>query len=390
MIRDESILCFAPDPWDDIWRNRHQIMSVLAQQNQVLYVEPRPYLRDSLRSLRGGRLLAELRAPRLTRIGRGLSVFRPPWYAPLSGRPPLNAVTDALRGAALNRAMGRLGMQRPILWLFRPEMSDLPGRYGERFLIYHIVDEYTGYAALDAQRIEDMRRREQTLMARADLVLVTSRELLESKATYNANTHWVANGVDYPRFAAAAADRRDPEELSDLGHPRIGYVGAINDKIDVALLLRVAESFPEASLVLVGPERPGPGVTARGLRALRARANVRFVGQVPVSRVPQFVSACDVGLLPYQLNEWTRHIHPLKLYEYLACGLPVVATAIPSLWEEGDLVRIAEDEADFCGGVAEALAGDSAALRCARQERAARNTWQQRVERISELILTSD
>ncbi|NLG27385.1 MAG: glycosyltransferase family 1 protein [Chloroflexi bacterium] len=387
MLTGESILCFAPDPWNDIWRNRHQIMSLMAESNRVLYVEPRPYLREVLTHP-----LPSASAPRLRHVGdgdpapgTGLFVYRPPRYAPLSGRAPLSSVTAWLRESSLRRTLHRLRMRAPILWLYRPDMADLPGRCGERLVIYHIVDEYVGYAALDAERAERVRQRERALIARADLVLVTSQELLASKGGINPNTHWVPNAVDYGRFAQAARARALPAELAGLPRPWIGYVGAINDKIDLPLLEQVAQRWPQATLVLVGPERVHePGNLAAAER-LHARPNVRFVGQVGVERVPEFVAACDVGLLPYRLNDWTRNIHPLKLYEYLACGLPVVSTDIPAVQEQADVVQIAADATQFVSAIAVALS-QAEEFAAERQARAAANTWRQRVEQISELV----
>ena len=388
-------------------------MSLLSEENQVLYVEPRPYFRAVVRRLFHGATpgtdgtsgtmpdracSAGLRAPRLTTVRPGLHVYRPPPYAPLSGRAPLSDLTDALRAASLRRAMRRLSMDRPILWLFRPDMADVPGRYGERYLIYHIVDEYMGYPDVDAARAEDIRRRERDLIAKADLVLVTSRALLESKGGINPDTYWVPNGVDYDRFAGAIVNQSaapgedgaarfvEPEEVASLPRPRIGYVGAINDKLDVHLLLQVAEAYSRASMVMVGPVRPASEGTRQGIEMLRARPNVHFVGRVSMEQVPRFVAACDVGLLPYQLNAWTRSIHPLKMYEYLACGLPVVATDIPSVRDEQDVIHIAADSRSFVEAIRQVLDDDCEALRAARQARASQNTWRQRVERISDLI----
>jgi len=283
MLTGESILCFAPDPWDDIWRNRHQIMSLLAAENQVLYVEPRPSLRPMLRQLWGGEVaLADFWAPDLTHAMPGLDVFHPPLYAPLSGRAPLSTLTNALRAASLRRAMRRLNMQRPILWLFRPDMADVPGRYGESLLIYHIVDEYMGYADVSAQRAEEIRRRERELIGKADLVLVTSQKLLEEKSKFGHNVHWVPNAVDYERFADAAARGDEPVELRGLPHPRIGYVGAINDKLDINLLRRVAETYSGASIILVGPERLHSEEMRRSMEALRAYSNVHMIGRVAI------------------------------------------------------------------------------------------------------------
>jgi len=392
MLTGESILCFAPDPWDDIWRNRHQIMSLLAAENQVLYVEPRPSLRPMLRQLWGGEVaLADFWAPDLTHAMPGLDVFHPPLYAPLSGRAPLSTLTNALRAASLRRAMRRLNMQRPILWLFRPDMADVPGRYGESLLIYHIVDEYMGYADVSAQRAEEIRRRERELIGKADLVLVTSQKLLEEKSKFGHNVHWVPNAVDYERFADAVVRDDEPVELRGLPHPRIGYVGAINDKLDINLLRRVAETYSGASIILVGPERLHSEEMRRSMEALRAYSNVHMIGRVSMERVPHFVTSCDVGLLPYQCNAWTESIHPLsihplKMYEYLACGLPVVSTDIPGVYAEREVISIAGDAGAFVDAIGKALLDDSESLWRKRQARASCNTWRHRVERISELI----
>lgn len=387
VLRGENILCFAPDPWSNIWRNRHQIMSLLAESNQVLYIEPRPYLRDLAQRLRRGEVTrAEWRAPRLGRVKAGLHTYRPPLYAPRSAREPWRSLTQALRQADLGRVMRKLGMARPLLWLYRPDMDDLPGHCGEALVIYHIVDEYTGYTDLAPARAAAIARRERALIARADLVLVTAETLLHSKGGLNPNTHWVPNGVDYERFAAAVEAGLPPLELEGLPHPRLAYVGAINDKIDTALLLAVARAYPQAALALVGPVGMTTAAGREGIAALRAQPNVRFIGQVAVERVSVIMAGCDLGLLPYQHNMWTENIHPLKMYEYLASGLPVVSTDIPAVRAERDLIAIAADSAGFVAALGAALAQPRGALRAVRQERAARNTWRQRVEQISLLI----
>jgi glycosyltransferase involved in cell wall biosynthesis len=361
-------------------------MSVLARENEVLYIEPRPYLRPTVKGLISGELSWRgLGTPRVAHMRDGLHVFHPPLYAPLSGREPLRTGFDLLRRASVRRAMRRLRMTVPIVWLFRPDMADVAGRYGERLLIYHIVDDYLGYADYDVERAEEIRRREQALIARADLVLVTSRALLDSKGGINPNTHWVPNAVDYERFSKAVEEGREPEQVADLCRPRVGYVGAINEKIDIALLSDLAQALPQAAIILVGPVRSNSEAMERNIKTLRERSNVHFVGRVPVEEVPCFMNACDVGLLPYRRNAWTQHIHPLKLYEYLACGLPIVSTDIPAAHEEEGFVCIASP-AGFAAAVSEALSNDSEDLRARRRQRAAQNTWIDRVERISTLI----
>ncbi len=391
MIEGESILCFAPEKWQHIWRNRHQIMSRLAARNKVLFVEPRPYLRGVWRDWREGRISwADFGTPLVTQVRGNLWVYHPPAYAPISGRFPLNTLFRWLRETQMKNTMWRLGFRSPILWLYRPNMGDLVGRFGEKLVIYHIVDEYAAYEAefttiYSESRRASVERSEHALLQAADLVIVTSASLLERKRAYNANMHWVPNGVDYEAFASESLRNAEPPaDLAGLPKPIIGYIGAVNEKLDYDLLRRVAETCASGSLILVGPVDLRLDFT--GLHKLEL-PNVHLLGAKPVSEVPRYVHACQVCLMPYKLNEWTAHINPLKLYEYLAAGKPVVSTAIPAVrgFSPG-LIYIAENEQAFCQQVCEALAECDAALIRRRQEFASHNTWGDRVERISELI----
>jgi len=391
MLEGKSILCFAPEPWDGLWRNRHQIMSRLARRNSVLFVEQRPYLRDVLHRLRHSRQAWwQLFVPRLRHVQNHLWVYRDPDWAPLSGHPLLGRVTETVRLALLRRVMRRLGMEAPLLWLFRPEMGDLAGKCGERLLIYHCVDEYAAYE-MEFQGVpgststDVVRQQEERLLRRADIVFVTAKPLLERKRAYNSNVHLVPNGVDYAAFQQALINPIPLADMEKIPHPRLGVVGAINEKVDLALLRQVALARPAWSLVLVGP------VTQRyhleQVEALRL-PNVYFLGHKPVQAVPYYVVACDVCLMPYKVNEWTRHINPLKLYEYLALGKPVVSTPIPAAQAHADLLYLADAALAFVARAEEALA-EEPTLAERRQCFAAMQTWDNRIEQLSAVIETT-
>ena len=392
MISDESILCFAPEPWEHIWRNRHQIMSRLAEKNRVLFVEPRPYLREVIRDWRAGKVgWKDLSRPLVTQIKENLWAYHPPLFAPLSGRYPLSVILRWLRETQMKRVMRQLGFTAPILWLYRPNMADAVGRYGEKLVTYHIVDQYSAYEA-DFQSVYGQERRssveqsERTMLGLADLVIVTSSSLLEEKGHYNANTHWVPNGVDYEAFSTAAlSGALPPDDVAALPRPIVGYVGAINEKLDYELLRQVALEIP-CTLILVGPVHLRLDLSGPKMLDL---PNVCFLGAKPVSDVARYVAACDVCLMPYKLNEWTAHINPLKLYEYLAAGKPVVSTAIPATAGFEQVIRIAGGQAGFCQHVGHALEERDASLVRDRMNLAAQNTWMARVEKLSELVEAS-
>ena len=219
----------------------------------------------------------------------------------------------------------------------------------------------------------------------ADLVIVASNSLLERKRAYNANTHWVPNAVDFESFAAVARQRPPlPADMAGLPTPIVGYVGAINEKLDYDLLFQVAESLRQGSLILVGPV--DLRLDFAGLNKLQSLPNVRLLGLKPVAEVPLYVHACQVCLMPYKLNEWTAHINPLKLFEYLAEGKPVVSTAIPAVHGYERVIRVASDAASFCRQVRLALQERDEGRTEQRMALAAQNTWDDRVEKISQLI----
>jgi glycosyltransferase involved in cell wall biosynthesis len=228
---------------------------------------------------------------------------------------------------------------------------------------------------------------EEHLARRADMVFVTSPSLLESKGRLNRTVKLVPNAVDYEAFSAVRdGSAMVPADVGEIEHPIAGYVGAINDKLDLPMLSSVAGLLPEWRFMLVGPISVNGEVGRKALADLRAMSNVHLLGRKEVEEVPHYVMACDVCLLPYRINEWTRNIDSLKVYEYMACGKPVVATDIPAAQRYAEVIRIAGSPQAFAEAISTTSRRDGAAQRLRRQELAERNTWDQRVEALSAAI----
>ncbi len=386
MLSGQNIVCFAPDPsWHHLWRNRHQIMTRLARKNRILFVEPTPYLRPVVADVRQ-QGLAVLRRSTFFSPMENLWVYRSPNLYPISGKTTLRQLTLALRQRHLRRTLARLDMAHPILWVFRYDLGEMVGRLDEKLVIYHAVDEYAGYALSSpgpqrhehAQRILRMERK---LLQQADLVFVTSPRLRESKLAWNRHIYVVPNGVDFLHFSRAP--QQLPADILSSSPPRIGYAGAINEKIDIDLLEYIARQRPDWSLILVGPvlfKQP------ERLDALRAMPNVFFLGAKPVQDLPAYMHAFDVSLMPYAHNLWTENIDPLKLYEYLATGRPIVSTSIPAVQEFRDVVRIEDNREAFVLAIEQALEEDTVDMRRKRQDVARQHTWDQRIETLSSII----
>ena len=380
MIADESFVYFGPEPWTGMWRNRHQLLRRLAAANKVVYVEPRPYSYEVTAALRRHELAwGDLRAGGLRPVGESLWIYRSPRYAPLGGPGPLRAVTHGLRRRHLARALTAIAVREPIVWLSTPAQFDARGDLPARLRVYHIVDDYLGYHGLTDPQRASWAEREQELIAWANLVVVVSPELIASKGAGNPKFRLLPNAVD--DVAYRISNRAVPATLAILPRPILGYVGLISIRLNLALLDALAAAHPEWTLALMGEvDRSGCG---KDLDRLAERPNVRLLPAVPGDQVAEYVRAFDLGLLPYRQTRETHHASPLKLYEYLAAGLPVVAADVPGARQFAEVIAIADDLPAWEAAIAAQLATNSPADVAVRREAVAPHTWDARVETLS-------
>jgi len=388
MIHGHDMVVFAPGPWDDIWRNRHQLLTILARENRILWVEPRIFLGDALQKVRRGELSwRRFWCPRVEQVRPNLYVYRDPIIPRVATRRCWGALAHWMQERSVLAAMNRLQMGAPILWLFWPGQMGAIGRYGESLVVYHVVDEYSGYAGMSEEYRVILRHQEEALLRRADIVFVTSQALYEAKKRYNPRTYLVPNAVDYTAFEEAGEQGGSTlPSMVDLPRPILAYVGAISAKIDLMLMLTIAKHRPSWSFMMVGPVMTEEPEDLEICSELRSLPNVLFVGRVDVTQVPHYIWSSDVCLMPYRVNTWTEHVSSLKLFEYLACGKPVVGTDIPACRAVREYVRIADNALDFEQQIAEALLEDAHELVAGRRVLAARNTWEERVEALSRAI----
>ena len=229
-------------------------------------------------------------------------------------------------------ALHRMGCRRVVLYAWRPEFVDWLDLVDADLVCYHVADEYSFEAV---ERPIDARER--AMLERADQVFIHSPALMEKKGRINPHTAFVTNGVDYEAFATP---RPEPEDLRPIRRPRLGYVGRIKTQLDWNVLEALARTHPDWSLVFVGPEG-APGPWRERWQALRTLPNVHWLGARTVDAIAPYVQHVDVGLLCYRVDAYTRYIYPLKLHEFLAAGVPVVGSDIPSLRRFDDTIAIA-------------------------------------------------
>jgi glycosyltransferase involved in cell wall biosynthesis len=248
-------------------------------------------------------------------------------------------------------------------------------------VVYDCVDEYTEfppYKPNPGWLIE----REAALCRAADVVTTTSAGLYDKKRPLNPeHTHLVHNVGDFAHFSRArATETRVPDDISALPRPIIGFLGAVSDyKLDAGWLTAFARKHRDKSIVLVGPV--GVGDPTTDVSALAAEPNVHLLGHRSYGALPGYVKGFDVGVIPYRINEYTTHSFPIKFFELLASGKPLVISNLPALAEYYDRVLVARTADEFVAACERALAEPERG-REARLALAADNTWDHRVERI--------
>lgn len=382
MISGETILCFSFNDWFSIWRCQH-IVSRLAIKNRVFYVNPRCTVVRALIRL----LLLKFKMKSRVVQEHGVYVFVPPTY--LVRLPRIQVIDHWLkqyRNHLVLRELRRIGFKNPILWLARPDEEETIAYFKPKLVCYHVFDEYTSYMELHPDTVA---RLEEETARKADLVITVSPSLLERKKVWNKNIYVIPNGSDFKAFSYAISDSGNvPTDLERIEGPIIGYVGAINPKVDLDLIVFLAKAKPEWQLLMIGPVhlRSILDDFYWNLRKVKRLKNVHFLGEKSTDDVVRYFRALDVGIMPYKLNNQVMNSSPIKLFEYLACGKPCVSVDVPSIREYKDIVKIAKSYAEFVDMVEQCLKENSPELEARRGAVARENTWERRVEDISKLL----
>jgi glycosyltransferase involved in cell wall biosynthesis len=392
-MKNETVLCIAPRDWDGLWKEAQSIMSRIAIWNRVIYFDPG---RDSQRAV-----LSEWfdNFPNFFRlktrqVTENLTVVSTPSTIPHARRHLPRAILRLTMPLVLKlnarflirhvqRAMKVLNVQNPILWLYSPYHGDLIGKFGEKLVCYYNYDEFANYVsnACIKEIIQDYEAR---MCRQVDVIFTTSQAQREVRISYNPKTYFVPNAVDFELFnRALSADLLLPPDIAQIPRPIIGCSGRLASQVDIPLLLQVARTYPNFSMVFIGPDELPHSKDEQVFRELK---NVHFLGWKKPSELPNYLQAFDAALIPYKLVGHVLSGYPTKLHEYLAAGNSVVATDMPELRPFKDVIRIGKTQSDFVALVGEAVKDNSNRSIDARVSVAKDNTWDKRVEEIYRIL----
>jgi glycosyltransferase involved in cell wall biosynthesis len=326
-----TLLCLSHLRWSFVYQRPQHLMTRFARDYNLLFLEEpvateqqQPWL--EVRPEDGG---VQVLVPRL----------------------PYGCVGEAatqVQRELLDGYLQRLCVGELILWFYTPMALAFAGHLQARLTVYDCMDELSAFRGAPPALIE----RERELLVRADLVFTGGFSLYEAKRELHGNAHPFPSSVDVEHFAAARQPQSDPADQASIGHPRLGFYGVIDERLDLALLDEVARLRPDWQLVLVGP------VVKIDPAELPRRDNIHYLGAKTYDELPAYLAGWDVATMPFAMNESTRFISPTKTPEYLAGGRPVVSTPIIDVvrsYGDSGLVRIAADAAEFISATEAAL-----------------------------------
>ncbi|HLM38248.1 MAG TPA: glycosyltransferase [Microvirga sp.] len=232
--------------------------------------------------------------------------------------------------------IGREATHSRVFWYYTPMALAFTSDLDCDLCIYDNMDELSLFRGA-SQELLDL---ENSLFARCDLVFTGGMSLYEAKRSRHRSIHGFPSSIDFNHFSKARSIRQDPADQAHIPHPRLGFFGVIDERMDVDLVADVAALRPDWHFVMIGP------VVKIDPASLPQRPNIHWLGGKSYNELPHYLAGWDVGFMNFALNEATKFISPTKTPEFLAAGVPVVSTAITDVvrpYGEKGLVEIARD-----------------------------------------------
>ena len=374
-----KIVCLATSPWYPIPTRKQQVMSRIPDA-QILYFDPSVTYLAPLKD--------RAAKPELTKYKnegvqpqQNITVYSLPPVLPFFYKSrAINRLNQKKIARFIREKMREHGFDDAVLWVYSPVTVDLVDLVPHKALVYDCVDRHSAYGGLMDPSLVD--RMELELAAKADHVFATADALAERLRAAQKNTDMIPNGANFERFVQASQPQPVPEELRGVPRPIFGFVGALQSCIEYDFLEAAAKARPDWSFVLIGKEKPGVD-----LSALHAMQNVYFLGLKPNEQLPQYLAQFDACLNLFAKSDLSKDVSPLKFYEYLATGRPIVSTRQPDqILQYAPLIEIADSPEEFIAACEKARDDDTPERNAERIEAGRACSWDSRVAQMCEIL----
>lgn len=368
--------------WDEGVSNRNwHILRQLANRpeiGKILAVDYLPltwkravrnYKEDLVLNIKDGQVLKRKLTSKISKLGDNIYV-----YSDISFWLRPQQVMKKIKRTALELNFGDF-----VVWSFFPFIAPYWHDLGQKLTIFDAVDNWLLHSSYTKQKTR-LEQSYELIKTSADLIFTVSHGLLNFFDN-QPNVYWIPNGVDLKHYSKKfALINRD---IANIPKPIIGYIGVIQDKVDFELIKYLAQNNPQKSIVLVGPVW---NAQDKAKQELSQEKNVYFLGYKKYQEAPMYIQQFDVGIIPHKKSGFSASTNPMKIYEYLACGKPVVASHNIGTENVNEIINVAETYEDFNVRVNEALESNDPTAEEKRRDFVRKYSWSSTVDRMLELI----
>jgi glycosyltransferase involved in cell wall biosynthesis len=371
--RPPVLLSLSEVPWDEVWQRPQEFAWRASAHRRVVYVSPVQVHRWLFTLGRRWKPVRDF-------ADRNLVVLSPLVFSGHYRRGWIHQLNCLVVAAWVRLWLGdasevRTVVNTPFAGAVIEYLFYLDGTRASRLksLVFDFIDDFAAFAwAPPFARLLERR-----LTERCDAEFAGTHELWKWRRKVRPASRFIPCGVDFALFDRPVQVAAD---LAALPRPVIGYFGSISERIDNALIARLAAEFPQATVAMVGPVHMS--------RAEQPVApNIHYLGLKPHEELPAYVRQFDVGLIPFCITEATLKLNPVKTLEYLAAGVPVVSTAIPDVERFfGEVVHVAKSQDEFVTTVRGVLDSPDPKLRERGREVARGASWDSMVTAMEGII----
>lgn len=359
---DYDLICWSHLRWDFVYQRPQHLMSRFAKARRTFFIEE-AIVHDAETRIEAPKRKDELYV-----------------VVPFLNRAEVNEKGfDTLLAAKLAELFAAEKIENYVFWYYTPMALNFTGNFAPRAVVYDCMDELSLFKFAPPELIEAERE----LFRQANVVFTGGQSLYDAKKRSHQNVWAFPSSIDAAHFKKARNISDLPADQAAISHPQLGYIGVIDERINIDLIREMAEKRPDFQIVMIGP------VVKISEDELPRLENIYYLGMKNYDELPAYLAGFDVTLMPFALNDATKFISPTKTPEYLAAGKPVVSTAIRDVvrpYGEQNLVRIAENADEFITAIEESLAENRAEKLAAVDKFLLQTSWDKTWRQMANLI----
>jgi hypothetical protein len=329
-LLNKQIVCISTHYWNDPWFRKQHFMSRFAKKGyKVAYIEPTFSIVKKPDTYKSGYQTNRPFKVTVERKNDNLFIIKPPQGMPFWSHPIVSRLNYIYFAVRLRWVLNRLGFRDYILWNYRPEYAPGVSLFDYGKLVFDLTDDLAAYRGKENSKYRHIKRCMEYMVSKSDLVIVTASTLYEKYKDFSKKISLIPNGYESKLFSGNIGEI--PHDMQAIKSPVIGFIGTLFSFLDYDLLEHIIKNNPDKSFVFIGHLEEN---ARKAWEEIRKYNNVFWLGKKKKEDIPSYLGNFDVCINPFKVDDVSRSVSPLKVFEYLAMKKPVVSVRMESLEKE--------------------------------------------------------